>query len=60
MVGKNILQEYLKPYLDESDINDTICHSRDKDLNNKIKRVIENGLKIYSLYREDNRQHQIV
>ena len=40
-------------YLDESHYNDTIYRSRDKDLNSKIKRVLKDGLKLYSLYRKN-------
>ena len=53
VIDKNTLPEYFKPYLDESHYNDTIYRSRDKDLNTKIKRVLKDGLKLYSLYRKD-------
>jgi len=54
IIDKNTtLPEYFKPYLDESHYNDTIYRSRDKDLNSKIKRVLKDGLKLYSLYRKD-------
>ncbi|GAI98010.1 unnamed protein product, partial [marine sediment metagenome] len=54
VIDKNTaLAEYFKPYLDESHYNDTIYRSRDKDLNTKIKRVLKDGLKLYSLYRKD-------
>jgi len=42
-------------YLDESHYNDTIYRSRDKDLNSKIKRVLKDGLKLYSLYRKNKK-----
>jgi len=50
IIDKNILPESFKPYLEENHYNDTIYRSRDKDLNIKIKRVIKDGLKLYSLY----------
>jgi len=53
VIDKNILPERFKPYLEESHYNDTIYRSRDKDLNSKIKRVLKDGLKLYSLYRND-------
>jgi len=53
VIDKNILAERFKPYLEESHYNDTIYRSRDKDLNSKIKRVLKDGLKLYSLYRND-------
>ncbi|GAI25506.1 unnamed protein product, partial [marine sediment metagenome] len=53
VIDKNTLPEYFKPYLDESHYNDTIYRARDKDLNTKIKRVLKDGLKLYSLYRKD-------
>jgi len=53
VIDKNTLPEYFKPYLDENHYNDTIYRSRDKDLNSKIKRVLKDGLKLYSLYRKD-------
>ena len=54
VIDKNTtLPEYFKPYLEESHYNNTIYRSRDKDLNSKIKRVLKDGLKLYSLYRKD-------
>ena len=53
VIDKNILPERFKPYLEESHYNNTIYRSRDKDLNSKIKRVLKDGLKLYSLYRKD-------
>ena len=53
VIDKNILPERFKPYLDESHYNDTIYRSRDKDLNSKIKRVLKDGLRLYSLYRKN-------
>lgn len=53
IIDKNILPERFKPYLDESHYNDTIYRSRDKDLNSKIKRVLKDGLRLYSLYRKN-------
>ena len=54
VIDKNTtLPERFKPYLDESHYNDTIYRSRDKDLNSKIKRVLKDGLRLYSLYRKD-------
>jgi len=47
------LPEKFKPYLDESHYNDTIYRSRDKDLNSRIKKVLKDGLKLYSLYRKN-------
>jgi len=45
------LPENFKPYLEEDHYNDTIYRARDKDLNSKIKRVLKDALKLYSLYR---------
>jgi len=54
VIDKNTtLPEYFKPYLDESHYNDTIYHSRDKDLNTKIKKVLKDGVRLYSIYRKD-------
>jgi hypothetical protein len=54
VIDKNTtLPERFKPYLEEDHYNDTIYRSRDKDLNSKIKRVIKDGLKLYSLYRKN-------
>jgi hypothetical protein len=54
VIDKNtILPENFKPYLDESHYNDTIYRARDKDLNTRIKRILKDGLKLYSLYRKD-------
>jgi len=54
VIDKNTtLPERFKPYLDESHYNDTIYRSRDKDLNSKIKRVLKDGLRLYSLYRKN-------
>jgi len=54
IIDKNTtLPEYFKPYLDESHYNDTIYRSRDKDLNTKIKKVLKDDVKLYSIYRKD-------
>jgi len=54
VIDKNTtLPEYFKPYLDESYYNDTIYRSRDKDLNTKIKKVLKDGVRLYSIYRKD-------
>ena len=53
VIDKNTLPEYFKPYLDESHYNDTIYRSRDKDLNTKIKKVLKDGVRLYSIYRKD-------
>jgi len=54
VIDKNTtLAEYFKPYLDESHYNDTIYRSRDKDLNTKIKKVLKDGVRLYSIYRKD-------
>lgn len=54
VIDKNTaLAEYFKPYLEESHYNDTIYRSRDKDLNTKIKRVLKDGVRLYSIYRKD-------
>lgn len=54
VIDKNTtLAEYFKPYLEESHYNDTICRSRDKDLNNRIKKVLKDGVRLYSIYRKD-------
>jgi len=54
VIDKNTtLAEYFKPYLDESHYNDTIYRSRDKDLNSKIKKVLKDGVRLYSIYRKD-------
>jgi len=55
VIDKNTLPKRFKPYLDESHYNDTIYRSRDKDLNTKIKRVLKDGLELYSLYRKDKK-----
>ena len=51
VIDKNILPERFKPYLEEGHYNDTIYRSRDKDLNSKIKKVLKDGLRLYSLYK---------
>lgn len=54
VIDKNTtLAEYFKPYLEESHHNDTIYRSRDKDLNNRIKKVLKDGVRLYSIYRKD-------
>jgi len=54
VIDKNTtLAEYFKPYLDESHYNDTIYRARDKDLNTKIKKVLKDGVRLYSIYRKD-------
>lgn len=54
VIDKNTaLAEYFKPYLDESHYNDTIYRSRDKDLNTRIKKVLKDGVRLYSIYRKD-------
>jgi len=53
IIDKNTLPEYFKPYLDESHYNDTIYRSRDKHLNTKIKKVLKDGVRLYSIYRKD-------
>jgi len=54
VIDKNTtLPEYFKPYLDESHYNDTIYRSRDKDLNTKIKKVLKDGVRLYSIYRKN-------
>jgi len=53
VIDKNILPERFKPYLEESHYNDTIYRSRDKDLNTKIKKVLKDGVRLYSIYRKD-------
>jgi hypothetical protein len=54
VIAKNTtLAEYFKPYQDESHYNDTIYRSRDKDLNTKIKKVLKDGVRLYSIYRKD-------
>jgi len=54
VIDKNAtLAENFKPYLEEGHYNDTIYRSRDKDLNSKIKKVLKDGLKLYSLYRKN-------
>jgi hypothetical protein len=45
------LPERFKPYTEEDHYNDTIYRARDKDLNSKIKRVLKDGLKLYSIYK---------
>ncbi len=40
---------------DESHYHDTIYRAHDKDLNSKIKKVLKDGLKLYLLYRKDNK-----
>jgi len=54
VIDKNTnLPEYFKPYLDENHYNDTIYRARDKDLKTKIKKVLKDGVKLYSIYRKD-------
>jgi hypothetical protein len=53
VIDQNRLAENFKPYLEEDHYNDTIYRSRDKDLNSKIKRVLKDGLKLYSLSRKN-------
>jgi hypothetical protein len=53
VIDKNILPENFKPYLEEGHYNDTIYRARDKDLNTKMKEVLKDSLKLYSLYRKD-------
>jgi len=54
VIDKNTtLAEYFKPYLYENHYNDTIYRSRDKDLNTKIKKVLKDGVRLYSIYRKD-------
>jgi len=53
VIDKNTLPEYFKPYLDKSHYNDTIYRSRDKDLNTRIKKVLKDGVRLYSIYRKD-------
>jgi len=53
VIDKNTLPEYFKPYLDESHYNDTIYRARDKDLNTKIKKVLKDGVRLYSIYRKN-------
>jgi hypothetical protein len=53
VVDQNRLAENFKPYLEEDHYNDTIYRSRDKDLNSKIKKVLKDGLKLYSLSRKN-------
>jgi hypothetical protein len=43
--------ENLKVYLEEGHYNDTIYRSKNKDLNSKLKMVLTDALKLYSLYR---------
>jgi len=45
--------ECFKPYLDKSHYNNTIYRARDKDLNSKIKKVLKDGKRLYSIYRKD-------
>jgi len=52
VIDKNTtLPENFKPYLDESHYNGALYRARDKDLNSKIKKVLKDGLKPYSLYK---------
>ena len=55
VIDKNILPERFKPYLEEGHYNDTIYRARDKDLNTKMKNILKDGLKLYSLYRINKR-----
>jgi hypothetical protein len=43
--------ENLKVYLEEGHYHDTIYRSKNKDLNSKLKMVLTDALKLYSLYR---------
>ena len=54
VIAKNTkLLENFKLYLEENHYNDTIHRSKDKDLKGKIKRVLKDGLKLYSLYKNN-------
>jgi hypothetical protein len=53
VIYQNRLAENFKPYLEESDYNDTIYRLRDKDLNSKIKKVLKDGLRLHHLYRKN-------
>jgi len=55
VIDKNILPERFKAYLEENHYHDTIYRARDKDLNTKMKEVLKDALKLYSLYRKDNK-----
>jgi len=51
MAQANIrLPENLKVYLEEGQYHDTIYRSKNKDLNSKLKIVLTDALKLYSLY----------
>jgi len=47
------LPEYFKPYLDKNHYNNTIYRSKDKNLNTKIKKVLKDSKRLYSIYRKD-------
>ena len=53
VIDQNRLAENFKLYLEEDHYNDTIYHSRDKDLNSKIKKVLKDGLRFHRLYRKN-------
>jgi len=54
VIDKNTtLPEYFKAYLAEGHYHDTIYRARDEDLNSKIKKVLKDGKRLYSIYRKD-------
>ncbi|HOF03711.1 MAG TPA: transposase [Atribacterota bacterium] len=55
VLDQNTLPERFQPYLEENHYQDTIYRAHDKDLNSKIKKVLKDGLKLYHLYRKDNK-----
>ena len=53
VIDKNTLPERFKPYLEESHYQDTVYHTRDKNVNTKIKKVSKDGLTLYLFFRKD-------
>ena len=54
VIDKNILPERFQPYQEEDHYNDTIYRAKDQDLNSKIKKILKDGQKLYSLYRKNS------
>lgn len=58
VIDKNTLPERFQPYLEENHYQDTIYHAHDKDLNSKIKKVLQDGLRLYHLYSKNKEMKQ--
>ena len=58
VIDENTLPERFHPYLEENHYQDTIYRAHDKDLNSKIKRVLQDGLRLYHLYSQNKEMKQ--